>query len=335
LRCAAAPRLRLPRAAPTLLPRSLASQLSASRSSRDDLPGSALSPPNGTVALASLPADVLDGQNSTLVDGGVDAVLYTLGVDALLNVYADPAEQPGGASRIGARLVSLQLSSAVDGSELAIRNLSTPILLALPREPTGGKACSSNAGCSGSRRGVCADGVCVCASPYAGEACDEVSACGFWDAITRTWVDDDGCVALEPIDEPGYSKALANASVADRSAVVLCACDHLTTFAGLVRPDTIVYSPPPSSSPRERDDDDDEEKIPARLPVSPVTPVVDDSVLIGLVTGGALILCCGALGLAALIARRRRRRKQESDEFTSVRPCAAAAAREARGGKRD
>lgn len=220
--------------------------MSASRSTAERLPGSILAPPSGSAAFAALPTGVLDGQSGSFADG-VDAVLYSLPSTA--NAYADPTAQLNATTTgFGTQLVSLQLASATDGSELATRDLATPILLALPRAGSGGGSCSSNVDCSGSRRGACTAGACVCASPYAGDDCGAVSVCSYWDASSSLWKTD-GCVALEPIFEPAYSAALDSMGVQDSSTVVLCACDHLTTFAGLVEPDMIAYAPPPPSPP--------------------------------------------------------------------------------------
>jgi hypothetical protein len=287
----------------------------ASRSTAEGLANATLALPSGSAALARLPAGLLDGQSGSLA-AGVDAVLYTLET----NAYADPTAQAE-ITGLGSQLVSLQLASAADGSALAIRDLATPILLALPRAATGGGSCASAADCSGSRRGACVAGACACASPYAGASCADVSACGYWGASSGLWLTD-GCVALEPLFEPAYSDALAAANVVDRASVVLCECDHLTTFAGLVVPDTIVYSPPPPSPPspppRAREATGAAAGAAGGRGAT-IKDLIDDAgkqaaagapaILIGMVVGSVAMLCCIVVPVVVLLRARRRRKK--------------------------
>lgn len=294
-------------------------QVSASRSTAASLPGATLAPPNGSVAAAALPADVLAGQTDTLADG-VDAVLYSL---PQINLYADPTAQAGAATTgFGTQLVSLQLASATDGSALAINNLATPIVLALPRATSGGERCARDADCSGSRRGTCTSGVCVCKSPYAGDRCAALSVCSYWDVGTSLWKTD-GCVALEPVVEHVYSSALRSTGIKDGSTVVLCSCDHLTTFAGLVEPDATVHAPPSPSPPRQPSTLSGAQPAAqasassasrAQLPIA--AAATPSALIIGLSVGGALVCCCV---VAAMLHLGRRCSSPQAKPATSTR----------------
>ncbi|KAJ1635852.1 REJ domain-containing protein [Pavlovales sp. CCMP2436] len=172
--------------------------LTASRAYADAVQNVTLSPAFG-VGGVSLPSGTLDAQEASLIANGVNVLMYV--VDN--NLYQDPSAQALGA--LGTYLFAVELG-ATDGSgaKLNISSLASPVTLAVPLDSTAANS--------------------------------QLLQCHYWHSNASIW-STDGCTTLKGTDA-GHTAALDAAGMSDGESVVVCSCDHLTTFAGFSVPDS-------------------------------------------------------------------------------------------------